>query len=1146
MSQNSDRTPSPRRLRVRLLVWLLPSLLLLVLLTQLGTNILLNTAAAQSWIDRRLPHVTVTWSAGWSLWPGQLNLQNLTIEVHATELPLYLAVDEAEVRVATSGLVVRRLTLHQLDAHGIRLLRMGPHRLQGEGELRATGLELAAPRVGAESFRLALEAGSLWRDDTLLADDLTLDAALSVVPFDPAPGLDRQILSQVSGRLSLAGRADAWVVFNPYLRATPWLTLDGSGGLTAELSLHDGLLEAGSHVTLESPDLAVELVEAALVGSERGSGTRQRLSGRGQASLEVRAGETTSQPYLDVTLEDVAMHTLEPAEGGPLLTSRLFAISARLESADLSSPPAPPDSARMTWQEAEVPDVSRLSRHLPPGLPLTLHAGTARLDAWLDYREGRLEGQAELSGNDIAMTLMAQSLVGELALGMNLAELDPAASRLDLSGSRLTVAATQTGTANPMVTELTFPQARFTVQEPLTQSHAHKGPTLLDGELTVVGQVSHLAFLDAFLEDAFDGRGMALNGAGRLFADIRFREGRPVAGGRVTVAASSLETRFLDFHAQGQGSLVARLLDASEGPAAELQLRLEQARLTRGEGTSPMLVAPLLNLTAAIDTLTREHVSGNITLRLAWPEAVVPDVAVLGRHFPDSSPLRLLGGSATSRGELTFDASGVRGQVALNGQALQTSLLDTEVQGALSLELPLRHASLDGAVLDLSGSRFTLEMEGGDEEERMTTRLLARQARFTQPFGDNGQTPRTRLVLDGSVDRLGFLDRLLPRTHGVTLRGAGQLQADLDLVGHEPQPGSRVRVDADRLAATFLDYGVNGNGWLEALVEGNPAAPSARLVLNLPRVSLGRRGATTDYLSGRHFRLETTLPRFTIDPDTIPVDALTTRIELPIAEVADIAIYDDYLPRGAGLSLLGGSASLTADLRLEGLHARGDMTLRAFNTDLRIGEQQLRGDLSLDARLREGNLETLTFDAAGTRLRLDNVSREGAEGRRERGWWAQLDLERGRLTWQQPLSLSARLGLTMRDTGLLANLMLSRTSEQPRLARLLTVSAVSGHADVELTNNRLHLSDLRLTGRNLEMLADLRLAEDTMQGELYARFGALRLGLALENGGRDLQLFRPRRWYRSVEEARSEADVRQPLQPGWQQEIEGVTASDPR
>ncbi|MCE9683924.1 hypothetical protein [Halomonas alkalisoli] len=1148
MSQNSERTPSPRRLRLRLLLWLLSGLLMLALLALAGTNILLNSSSAQSWIDRRLPHVTVTWDSGWSLWPGQLHLQGLTIEGHATELPLYLAVDEAEVRIATTGLVRRRLTLHRLDAHGIRLLRMGPHRLQGEGELRATGLELAARRVGAESFRLTLDAGSLWRDDTLLAGDLTLDTTLSVAPFDPA-GLDRQQLGQVSGHLSLAGRADAWDVFNPYLRATPWLTLDGSGSLTAELSLHNGELDAGSHLTLDSPDLAVELDEAALLGSERDSGGRQRLSGRGQASLEVHAGETASQSHLDVTLEDVAMHPLEPAEETPLLTSRRFAISARLESADLTAPPAPPASARMTWQEAEVTDVSRLARYLPPGLPLALHAGTARLDARFDYQEGRLEGRADLSGNDIAMTLMEQPLIGELALGLNLAELDPMASRLDLSGSRLQVTAARedpVGEASPMVTELSFPQASFTAPGALDAWHAPDGAAPLDGAVTVVGRVSHLAFLDTFLEDAFNGRGMTLDGAGRLFADLRFEDGHPVAGGRVTIEASTLETRFLDFHAQGRGRLVAHLVAAADGPGAELQLRLEQARLARGQDSRPLLVAPLLNLTAEIDTLTRKHAARSTVLRLTWPEAAVPDVAVLGRHLPDASPLRLLGGSATSQGQLTFDTEGVRGEVALTGQDLRVGLFDAEVQGALSLALPLRHASLDGTRLDLSGSRFTLAVDDDDEAQRVTTRLLARQARFTDPFAGNGQPPRTHLVLDGSVDRLGFLDRLLPRAHGLTLRGAGQLQADLDLVGHEPQPGSRVRVDADRLAATFLDYAVSGSGRLEALIEGDRAEPEARLTLDLPRLSLGRRDDTTEYLSGRHFRLETTLPRFSLEPETIPVDTLRTRIELPIAEVADIAAYSGYLPQGAGLALLGGNASLTADLQLEGLRARGDLTLRAFNSDLRVGEQRLRGDLSLDARLREGDLVARTFDAAGTRLRLDNVSLEGPEGGRERGWWAQLDLERGRLTWQEPLNLSARFGLAMRDSGLLANLVLSRARERPRLARLLTVPMISGHADVDLSDNRLHISDLRLTGRNLEMLADLRLIDDRVQGEFYARLGAFRIGLALDEEGRDLQLFRPRRWYQNIEEARSEADSRQPLQPGWQQEIEGFSASDPR
>ncbi|EWH00106.1 hypothetical protein [Halomonas sp. BC04] len=103
MSQTKEKIPCPSRLGARFLFWSLSSLLMLLVSALVGTNLLLNSAWTQNWIDRRLPHLTVTWDTGWSFWPGRLHLQGLTIERHAAELPLYLAVDEANVRIAAAG-----------------------------------------------------------------------------------------------------------------------------------------------------------------------------------------------------------------------------------------------------------------------------------------------------------------------------------------------------------------------------------------------------------------------------------------------------------------------------------------------------------------------------------------------------------------------------------------------------------------------------------------------------------------------------------------------------------------------------------------------------------------------------------------------------------------------------------------------------------------------------------------------------------------------------------------------------------------------------------------------------------------------------------------------------------------------------------
>ena len=70
--------------------------------------------------------------------------------------------------------------------------------------------------------------------------------------------------SALSAQLQIEAQADAWDVFMPYLKALPWLTLDGRGNLTGELKLSDGKLQHGSVLTLNSPTLRLAVNEQRL------------------------------------------------------------------------------------------------------------------------------------------------------------------------------------------------------------------------------------------------------------------------------------------------------------------------------------------------------------------------------------------------------------------------------------------------------------------------------------------------------------------------------------------------------------------------------------------------------------------------------------------------------------------------------------------------------------------------------------------------------------------------------------------------------------------------------------------------------------------------------------------------------------------
>jgi hypothetical protein len=1103
------------RLR-RAIAWLIALPLLGLLVYLAGINWLLDTA----WLQARLtpqPGLTINWQGSHSLWPGRLMVESLRLRREDDDLPLDLAVDSATLDLSLVALFSRRLEIRSLEAEGLRSLVIGEHELRGEGGLRLAGLTLEEKRVGVDVLKLSLEKASLQRGDALLAGDIGLDANLEVTPFVPGEHPGISALRFLTGELAVEARADAWDLFTPYLGQLEGLVLAGNGRLDGWLLLDGGRLERGSRLTLDSPALEVTLDESALFAGDEGEAngagpeasreSRLRLGGSGRVSAQVdKDDDGLPLSRLEVELDDLRMHRGE--ETTPFLTGRHFVLAATLPPADLARPPRALESASLRWEDAQVPDVRTLARYLPDTTAFALLGGRAGLDGRLDYADESLDGHFLLEGEDVDLRLLEQRVSGALRLDLNLTALDPLARTLDLSGTRLGVEVASVGEALPLSLDLVLHEAQLAAP-------SGEGPmTPLDGRLAVKGRLDRLGFLDPFLAKALDGRGISLAGGGDFTARLALEAGRLAPGSRLAVESEEVAVRLLDFRAGGRGRLSADWQEDEEGSIARFRATFDEAGVQRFSDESRLLEGARLVLDAEVRPPAAGELPGADALELTWEDARLPDVAVLGHYLPADAPFALDRGSANSRGRLRITGDSASGSLELVGRAITGRLFDEAIGGELSLDLNLAEARLDASLLDVSGTRLELQAAAADTDatQRLQSLLIARQARFFHPLSAD-QRRSGQLVLEGKVSRLGFLDAFLPQAHGLAIRGNGLLDADLRLQGTTLLPGSRLRIDADELSARFLDQEARGRGRLTATIDGEAADPGASLRLELPAFSLSRQGETRAGLEGRHFSLETSTPRLRLGEGAMAVEDFTTRVALPIVEIGDIGRYNGYLPDDAGLELVAGRASLETELILDGMTVQGDLTLQAFDTALRLADQRLRGDLRLEVRLREGDLAERRFDASGSMLRLDNVSRQDEAGARDAGWWARLDLDEGQLVWQRPLRLDSRIGLSMRDSGLLARLFLAGAREREWLGRLLTVQGIRGEARIRMDNDSIRLQQARLEGGDLRLLADLTLRDETLDGSLYARLGALGVGVDLVEGETRLRFLRPGRWY---------------------------------
>ncbi|MGM0982692.1 MAG: hypothetical protein ACQEXG_04605 [Pseudomonadota bacterium] len=1141
------------------LPWLMALLPLLALAFYLiVANGLINIPYAQTWLAEKAG-VSIRWTSGWSGFPGHLALEGLQVE--SDDPPLELAMDRARLRISLPALLERRLVISSFTAQGLRRFRLNDHRLEGDGEVSLSNLTLNEGQVSIQDLELSLAEARVRRGDTVLANDIRLGTDLQVAPLRLHEHPDLAAARFVSGTLSLEATADAWDVFNPYLRQLGWLDLAGHGELSGELSLEHGALATGSSLRLDSPSLLVALDERLLLtpfaepveGIRHGQALvegrhdRHRLSGGGSVTGRVVEGEEGPIMELGVTLDKMRM--LRAGLADPFMTSRRFRLSARLPGADLADAPRRLASARLEWEDARLPNVGALAVYLPEGGPLTLQSGSARLEGYLAYRDGLLEGDFHLAGDQVALTLAGRPLAGSMTLDLALPEVDPRQRRLDLSGTHLEVSARGEEDELPLTTEVTLEEANLTSMVPLARLIGGQGPPPLNGRVVVRGQVARLDVLDDFLIHAVEG-GLTLEGGGDLAASLQLERGRVASGSRLAVTTDSLRARLFDLEAWGRGSVTASWQEALGRPRARLDASLEETRVERSSDRRLLMRDGRLVLTAESDAPGLGTALAGPRLSLAWEDATMPDVAVLQAYLPAAAPVTLQSGRGTTRGRVDIENGLARGQIALTGQSIVGRLLGSEVEGELMLDLELREANLGNGHLDLSGSRLSMQAAAMASGPRLRTRIVAREARLGPMPGRDGQAAGLDgdLVLEGMVANLGFLDDFLPAAHGLTLAGNGRFRASLHLTDGHLRPGSQLLVEADDLAVGFLEFTANGRGRLEAEIDGEREAPGARLQLTLPRFSLHRTGEAKAYVEGRHFSLETETTHFSLDPGDRSLQNVTTRVQLPIAEVDDLSRYNAYLPEGAGIALLGGRAGLEVDLHLEGVRARGDVILQGFDTTLRFGEQHLDGDLRLETRLRDGDLLSRRFDASGSLLRLDNIQRRDEQTRGEAGWWARLEITEGRLDWTRPLQLDARLDLAMRDSGLLAHLFLSRARDWEWLGRRLTVNDIRGNARLHLDDDTLQLREARLTGDSLEMLADLVFRDDVPDGSLYARLGILAAGVSLEKGRPEVRLLRPRRWYErrqtSGEEDLPEEELEEVTVDQWQQALDTRARSD--
>lgn len=177
---------------------------------------------------------------------------------------------------------------------------------------------------------------------------------------------------------------------------------------------------------------------------------------------------------------------------------------------------------------------------------------------------------------------------------------------------------------------------------------------------------------------------------------------------------------------------------------------------------------------------------------------------------------------------------------------------------------------------------------------------------------------------------------------------------------------------------------------------------------------------------------------------------------------------------------------------------------------MRILAPRLTGNLRMDTQLARANRSGHAFDLRHFALGLDGVRIQGSDAP---PWWVRMTLEHGRLDWDRPMRLSGEATLVMKDVSLLLSLFADRSAFPAWIAHVINDGQAVAHVQVAAQRGDVMLGRLMAHNRRVDLFAHVRITDGRPSGDLYARWGVLGLGVALDHGKREFHLLHAARWY---------------------------------
>jgi translocation and assembly module TamB len=300
------------------------------------------------------------------------------------------------------------------------------------------------------------------------------------------------------------------------------------------------------------------------------------------------------------------------------------------------------------------------------------------------------------------------------------------------------------------------------------------------------------------------------------------------------------------------------------------------------------------------------------------------------------------------------------------------------------------------------------------------------------------------------------------------------------------------------------------------VVDGDNGPLESRIGLDFTDYAItGRRRARVPFAEGQGFSVALTSPDVGLGTPFSSVDVV---IDLPEARIPDVAPYNDLLPDGIGFSLVDGSGRAHGRIEASSLdgHAHGDLFVSGSQVKATLDDLDMVGDIAVHAKLDDGDISEGTYDISGSSMHVSGVELVDRAHPGEydtHGWDLDLAVTSGSAHVGAPIYLTTDLAMTCSDSVPFVTIFAEKKSLPDWARNLMAVPTVRGSGHVSLGTDLVHFRDGAFESGNYELLVQLLRKGPSNKGTLYARFGKLAIGVALDGKDRQIRWVGARSWY---------------------------------